>query len=116
MKNNKEHTEACDATKLCCCHNILLNQSDFLEQSTALEEILEERGHICWMLPKMHPKLNPIDSYWGAMKVFLGHNCDYSLKGLRQFFLQQLQEFWLQAPDGTTSVHSNLAKYTVKRP
>ena len=51
MKNNKEHTEACDATKLCCCHNILLNQSDFLEQSTALEEILEERGHICWMLP-----------------------------------------------------------------
>jgi hypothetical protein len=55
-----------------------------LEQKTALEEFLEAKGHVCRMLPKMHPELNPIESYWAMMKVYLREVCDYNVAGLRR--------------------------------
>ena len=36
------------------------------------------------MFSKMHLELNPIDSYYSAMKVFLWQHCDYILKVQRQ--------------------------------
>jgi hypothetical protein len=62
----------------------LRNSPDFLEQKTALEEFLESKGHVCRMLPKMHPELNPIESYWAMMKVYLREVCDYNVAGLRK--------------------------------
>jgi hypothetical protein len=55
-----------------------------LEQKTALEELLESKGHVCRMLPKMDPELNPIESFWAMMKVYLREVCDYNVAGLRK--------------------------------
>jgi hypothetical protein len=49
-----------------------------------MEELLESKGHICRMLPKMHPELNPIESFWASMKVYLREVCNYSIAGLRK--------------------------------
>ena len=56
----------------------------FLEQMTALEELLTASGHICRMLPKMHPELNPIESYWAMLKVYLHEVCGYTIGELRK--------------------------------
>jgi hypothetical protein len=63
---------------------VLGSKPDFLEQKTALEEFLGSKGHVCRMLPKMHPELNPIESFWAAMKVYLREVCDYNVAGLRK--------------------------------
>ena len=59
-------------------------QPDFLEQSTALEELHGEARDKCYMLPKCHPELNPIESFWAAMKEFCRQHCDYSIAGLKK--------------------------------
>ena len=59
---------ACAPGEKCCCANVLKCQPDFLAQPTALEELLANAGHICRVLPKCHPELNPIESFWAAMK------------------------------------------------
>ncbi|KAJ7222149.1 hypothetical protein GGX14DRAFT_352858 [Mycena pura] len=52
----------------CCCRRILFCQSDFVNQKSALEELIEQRGHICDFYPKYHCELNFIEMYWGAAK------------------------------------------------
>jgi hypothetical protein len=52
----------------CCCRRILFNQPDFANQKSALEELIESRGHICDFYPKYHCELNFIEMYWGAVK------------------------------------------------
>jgi hypothetical protein len=52
----------------CCCRRILFSQSDFVNQKSALEELIESRGHICDFYPKFHCELNFIEQYWGAVK------------------------------------------------
>jgi hypothetical protein len=52
----------------CCCHHILFNQPDFVKQKSALEELIESRGHLCDFYPKFHCELNFIEQYWGAAK------------------------------------------------
>ncbi|KAJ6578569.1 hypothetical protein B0H19DRAFT_930936 [Mycena capillaripes] len=43
-------------------------QPDFVKQKSALEELIESRGHICDFYPKFHCELNFIEKYWGAVK------------------------------------------------
>jgi hypothetical protein len=52
----------------CCCRRLLFNQPDFVAQKSALEELVEQRGHICDFYPKYHCELNFIEQYWGAAK------------------------------------------------
>ena len=61
---------------------ILKMQPDFLDQSTALEELHGEAGDKCYMLPKRRPEPNPIEPLWAAMKEFCRQHCDYSIAGL----------------------------------
>ncbi|KAF9016780.1 hypothetical protein BDZ89DRAFT_961647 [Hymenopellis radicata] len=56
-----------DATD-CCCRRLLFCQPDFVEQKSALQELIESRGHICDFYPKYHCELNFIEMYWGAAK------------------------------------------------
>ncbi|KAJ7733169.1 hypothetical protein B0H16DRAFT_1769592, partial [Mycena metata] len=59
----------CDAEATsCCCRRTLFNQPDFINQKSALQELVESRGHICDFYPKYHCELNFIEMYWGAAK------------------------------------------------
>ena len=62
---------------------MLSNEPDFLAQPTALEQLCAARGHVCRMLPKMHPELNPIESFWAWCKQWCRGHCDYRIAGLR---------------------------------
>ncbi|KIJ40787.1 hypothetical protein M422DRAFT_82849, partial [Sphaerobolus stellatus SS14] len=47
---------------------ILYNQSDFIEQKSALVELIESHGHSVIFYPKFHCELNFIEQCWGASK------------------------------------------------
>lgn len=53
----------------CCCHRILFSQPDFVSQKSQLQELVENRGHLCDFYPKYHCELNFIEQYWGAAKL-----------------------------------------------
>jgi len=53
----------------CCCRRLLFTQPDFVNQKSALEELITSRGHICDFYPKYHCELNFIEQYWGAAKL-----------------------------------------------
>ncbi|KAI0309112.1 hypothetical protein OF83DRAFT_1166911 [Amylostereum chailletii] len=53
----------------CCCRRVLFTQPDFMAQKSALQELVESRGHICDFYPKYHCELNFIEQYWGASKL-----------------------------------------------
>ena len=44
---------------------MLSNHEDFFHQKSAIESLIEARGHKCIFLPKFHCELNPIEMYWG---------------------------------------------------
>ena len=54
----------------CCCHQLLFHQPDFTFQKSQIEELVESHGHICNFYPKYHCKLNFIEQYWGAAKLW----------------------------------------------
>src|SRR5258708_6842606 len=45
----------------CCLACILSWQSDFVNQKSMIETLVEKAGHLCMFLPKFHCKLNPIE-------------------------------------------------------
>ncbi|KIJ32999.1 hypothetical protein M422DRAFT_183786, partial [Sphaerobolus stellatus SS14] len=53
----------------CCCRRILFTQSDFINQKSALEELIINQGYLCDFYPKFHCELNFIEQYWGAAKL-----------------------------------------------
>ena len=38
----------------CCCHQLLFNQPDFVNQKSQLKELITLHGHICNSYPKYH--------------------------------------------------------------
>ncbi|PKB93888.1 hypothetical protein RhiirA5_303668, partial [Rhizophagus irregularis] len=52
----------------CYARQIISLQPDFLEQKSALEEVILEAKHKCIFYPKFHCELNYIERYWGAAK------------------------------------------------
>ena len=49
----------------------------------ALQEVIEELGHFCIILPKFHCELNFIEYFWGAVKRYLRDQCDYTFPTLQ---------------------------------
>lgn len=53
----------------CCMRKMISLQSDFKNEKPLLQKVIEERGHKCIFLPKFHCELNPIEMYWGWVKI-----------------------------------------------
>lgn len=45
----------------CCMARILSKQDDFVNQTSMLEKVITDAGHLCIFLPKFHCELNPIE-------------------------------------------------------
>ena len=60
----------------CCMHKVLSLQADFQAEIPLLQQVIEAAGHKCYFLPKFHCGLNPIEMYWGWVKIheWLQHN------------------------------------------
>ena len=67
----------------CYARRLLSQQSDFLEQKSSVQEVIEAAGHLCIFLPKFHCELNFIEFFWGAVKKYLQEHCDYTFKTLK---------------------------------
>jgi hypothetical protein len=67
-----------------CASAILSHQPDFMEQRPLVQEVMEEAGHQCLILPKFHCELNTIEFFWGAAKRWLRENCDYTFATLQE--------------------------------
>lgn len=74
----------------CCAKQILSLQPDFLEQKSLVQEVVENAGHLCIILPKFHCELNFIEFYWGAVKRYLREKCDYTFATLQNNMLTAL--------------------------
>ena len=60
---------------------------DCLEMScakTLLEEVIEQKGHMCIFGAKFHCECSAIELLWGRGKHNLRQKCDFSLESLRQ--------------------------------
>ena len=64
---------------------ILWKQPDFKDEKSRAEKFLLEKEHIPYMLPKFHPKLNPIDHerVCAQAKRYTRAYCKYTLPALR---------------------------------
>ena len=57
--------------------------TDFTNQPTILEELVQRRGHICLYLPKYHCELNPIERNWCHAKKISRQYVNGSIVRLR---------------------------------
>ena len=71
---------------------LLSDQADFKGQKSRLEEVVEERGHIAFFLPKFHCELNYIELYWAQVKHKTRGRADFTWKGLKQSMWQHFGE------------------------
>ena len=55
-------------TSNCCWLKIMSQKSDFLNERSLLQTIIEDAGHVCLFLPKFHCELNPIELFWSYIK------------------------------------------------
>jgi hypothetical protein len=62
-------TDAVHQSSTCCMRRIMSLQKDFVTEKPKLQIIIEEAGHKCYFLPKFHCELNPIEMYWGWVKI-----------------------------------------------
>src|SRR6267154_2555325 len=53
----------------CCMRKVLSLQADFQAEIPLLQQVIEATGHKCYFLPKFHCELNPIEMYWGWVKI-----------------------------------------------
>jgi hypothetical protein len=80
----------------CCGKRILELQPDFQQQKSLVQEVIEEAGHLCILLPKFHCELNFIEFFWGAVKKYLRDNCDYTFDTLKENMPKALASVQLQ--------------------
>jgi hypothetical protein len=75
----------------CCCRRALYSQPDFMQQKSALEELIEARGFSLLLIPKYHCELNPIEQCWGASKrVFRSYGIPRSMSEMRANVIKSL--------------------------
>ena len=63
---------------------ILGSHPDFSSQTTIVEEVVQNRGHICLFYPKYHCELNPIERNWCHAKRVAWQYVNGSIVKLRQ--------------------------------
>jgi len=68
----------------CCARKMMVSQPDFLEQRSALEDLVAKRDHTVEFYPKFHCETNFIERFWGEAKKRARDECDYSFEGLRK--------------------------------
>src|ERR1700692_4587861 len=61
--------DAVHPSSTCCMRRVISLQQDFINEKPLLQIIIEEAGHKCYFLPKFHCELNPIEMYWGWVKI-----------------------------------------------
>ena len=71
-------------SKICCARHFLGSRPDFCNQKSALQEVVEDAGHIFELYPKYHCECNWIEMYWGGAKREARLKCDYTFKSLEQ--------------------------------
>jgi hypothetical protein len=54
--------------KDCCMQHVLSLQPDFQAEKPLLQLVIEKANHKCFLLPKLHCELNPIEMVWGQAK------------------------------------------------
>ena len=66
-------------------HQELANHHDFKNEMSMVERFLVQKGYVCVLLPKFHPKLNHnIERIWTQLKRFTKRQCKYTLPSLRK--------------------------------
>jgi hypothetical protein len=70
---------------------VLGNHADFKYEKTAVEYLLQSKGHRALFLPKFHCELNPIERIWGEAKRYTRSHCDYSFPGLERAIIPALE-------------------------
>ena len=73
----------------CCCWRMLYSQPDFMEQKSALEELIKGTGHLILFYLKFHCELNFIEQYWGNakfqyQKTSLTNNDDEMIENMKE--------------------------------
>ena len=69
----------------------IFNSLSFIEeQKSVLEEVTEEKGGKCLMLPKFHCEFNPIERVWGRTKMYIRAFNTGALPNLRKIILTAL--------------------------
>ena len=70
---------------------------DFKNEKSSIERFLiEEKGHIVYMLPKFHCELNPIERVWSQSKRYTKAYCKYSIVSLRKTIIPALETVSLE--------------------
>ncbi len=64
-----EDNQSPDKSPTCCMRKVLSLQADFQAEIPRLQQIIQDAGHKCYFLPKFHCELNPIEMYWGWVKI-----------------------------------------------
>lgn len=67
---------------ICCVKHFLESRPDFVAQKSALQETVEDAGHIFELYPKYHCECNWIEMYWGGAKREARLHCDYTFRSL----------------------------------
>ena len=84
---------------------VLKSHPDFKNEKSTIERFLvEERGHITYMIPKFHCELNPIERVWAQAKRYARAYCKYSIKSLRNTVAPALDSVTME------NVHNHFRK------
>lgn len=71
---------------------VLGSHPDFKNEKSRIERyLIEDRGHIVYMLPKYHCELNPIERVWAQAKRYTKAYCKYNIRSLRTIIIPALE-------------------------
>lgn len=103
--------------------NCTISFQDFSNETTILDEVVSSRGHYCWLLPKFHCELNPIEMCWCHAKKYSRAHCNGSIIRLRSVVPQALAtvsattiyKFFLKSKDYERAYREDHSCYTVDK-
>ena len=73
-------------------HVALGSHPDFKNEKSFIEHFLmDERGHIVYMLPKFHCEVNTVECVWSQSKRYTKVYCKYSIASLRKLIIPALE-------------------------